>query len=155
MRITTYKSCISENQINYLVKEASTNYPSLKKLDKPENTYEVMKNVFCLHESAEEMVYMICVNARNIPTAFFLISKGTVNATLISPREVFIQALLSSAVGIILCHNHPAGDTSPSRNDIMLTQKIKNLGELLNVKLLDHIIIGTDSYFSFWEKGML
>lgn len=81
------------------------------------------------------------------------ISKGTVNASLISPRELFIEALEKHAVGIILIHNHPSGDPTPSRNDVLLTKRVKEAGDMIGIELLDHIIIGNNCYISFAEKN--
>ena len=80
------------------------------------------------------------------------ISKGTVNASLVSPRELFIEALEKRAVGIILIHNHPSGDPTPSRNDILLTKRVKEAGDMIGIELLDHIIIGNNCYISFAEE---
>lgn len=155
MRITTYKSYINESKLNYLVKESSTNYPSMDSIHTPQDIAEIMRNVFHLHELAEETVYMVCLNTKGIPTAFFVIGKGTVNACYYSTREIFIQALLSSAVQIILCHNHPSGDVTPSAEDITMTGTVKAAGTLLNIPLKDHIIIGGYHYFSFNEQGLI
>lgn len=121
----------------------------------PQDIAEIMRNVFHLHELAEETVYMVCLNTKGIPTAFFVIGKGTVNACYYSTREIFIQALLSSAVQIILCHNHPSGDVTPSAEDITMTGTVKAAGTLLNIPLKDHIIIGGYHYFSFNEQGLI
>ncbi len=83
------------------------------------------------------------------------ISIGTVNSALITPRELFIEALKKEAVAIILLHNHPSGDPSPSRDDEVTTERILKSGELIGIELLDHIIIGSHCYVSFREKGML
>ena len=83
------------------------------------------------------------------------ISKGTVNSSLISPRELFIEALEKNAVSIILLHNHPSGDPTPSREDILITQRIKEAGSLIGIDLLDHIIIGNNCYSSFMEEKLL
>lgn len=155
MRITTYKSYIDESNHNYLVKERSTNYTLLSNLNDSNKVYETMKDVFNMHKLAEEEVYLICLNSKCIPSAFFQLSKGTVNLSLVGTREIFIQALLSSAVRIIICHNHPSQDVTPSRNDIDLTKKIKEVGNLVGIPLADHIIIGAYSYFSFADKGLL
>ena len=155
MRITIYKSYINESRLNYLVKESSTNYPSMDSIHTPQDIAEIMRNVFHLHELAEETVYMVCLNTKGIPTAFFVIGKGTVNACYYSTREIFIQALLSSAVQIILCHNHPSGDVTPSAEDITMTGTVKAAGTLLNIPLKDHIIIGGYHYFSFNEQGLI
>ena len=74
------------------------------------------------------------------------ISKGTVNAALVSPRELFIEALQKNAVSIILLHNHPSGDPTPSKEDILLTRKVRDAGNLIGIDLLDHIILGDNTY---------
>ena len=84
-----------------------------------------------------------------------IMTKGTVNGALISPREIFIQALRRGAVRIVLLHNHPSGDPSPSREDISSTRQIKRAGELLGIGLTDHIIIGDLCYCSLKEMGLL
>ena len=83
------------------------------------------------------------------------VSKGTVNASLITPRELFIEALQKNAVAIVIMHNHPSGDPTPSQEDIITTNRIKNAGNLIGIELLDHIIIGNNCYISFREAGML
>ncbi len=81
-----------------------------------------------------------------------VLSVGTVNASLVNPREVFIEALRYGAVSVILLHNHPSGDPTPSRNDILVTRRVLEAGELLGIHLIDHIIIGDNSYTSLKEK---
>ena len=84
-----------------------------------------------------------------------VLTRGTVNGALISPREIFIQALRRGAVRIVLLHNHPSGDPGPSREDIESTRLIKRAGELLGIGLTDHIIIGDLCYCSLKEMGIL
>lgn len=84
-----------------------------------------------------------------------ILSKGTVNASLLSPREVFVQALKEQAAGIMILHNHPGGNPEPSENDLRITARIKEAGLLTDIPLLDHIIIGDNSYFSFKESGLM
>ena len=84
-----------------------------------------------------------------------LISKGTVNASLATPREIFIEALRYQAVSLILVHNHPSGDPEPSEEDRLLTRRMDEAGKLIGIRLLDHIIIGDASYVSFRERGLL
>ncbi|MDI9242600.1 RadC family protein [Fusibacillus kribbianus] len=79
---------------------------------------------------------------------------GTVNGSLISPREIFLEALKCRAVSVILLHNHPSGDPEPSREDILVTKRIAAAGELLDICLLDHIIIGDHCYISLKERGI-
>ncbi|MDO5403032.1 MAG: DNA repair protein RadC [Eubacteriales bacterium] len=84
-----------------------------------------------------------------------VISIGTVNASLVTPRELFIEALKSQAVSIVILHNHPSGDSSPSRQDIEVTLKIKKAGELIGIYLVDHIIIGDNTYTSLKQERYL
>ena len=84
-----------------------------------------------------------------------LLSKGTVNASLISPREVLIQALRHGAVTMILVHNHPSGDPTPSKEDAALTKRLSQAGSVVGIPLIDHIIIGDLQYLSFREKDLL
>ena len=81
------------------------------------------------------------------------ISVGTVNTTLVSPREIFLEALKKNAVSVILLHNHPSGDPTPSKDDILVTKRVLEAGEILGIDLLDHIIIGDNCFISLREKG--
>jgi DNA repair protein RadC len=94
------------------------------------------------------------MNTKNKVIGVFEISHGNVNSSVLGTREVFQKALLANAVSIILMHNHPSGDPTPSRQDIEVTKKVAEAGNLIGIELLDHIIIG-DSYTSLKEKGYL
>lgn len=83
------------------------------------------------------------------------ISEGSLNQSIVHPREVFNQAVRESAAAIILVHNHPTGDPTPSREDVEITRRLKEAGDLLGIKVLDHIIIGDGSFLSFVDRGML
>lgn len=84
-----------------------------------------------------------------------VLSIGTVNSALVSPREIFLQALKYQAVFFMLVHNHPSGDVTPSREDADLTKKLAGLGEMMQLLLMDHIIVSEQGYFSFQEAGLL
>lgn len=103
----------------------------------------------------KEEVIVLMFDTKNGLIKESKISVGTVNAALSSPREVFLEALKAQAVSIILLHNHPSGDPTPSNQDMILTKKIKQSGDLLEIELLDHIIIGNQSYYSFRENELL
>lgn len=106
-----------------------------------------------MHEQTEEYMYMLCFNNKMILTGVFEISHGNVNSSIVCPREVFQKALLANAVGIIMIHNHPSGDPTPSKEDIKVTKRLEDSGDILGVQLLDHLIIGRPSYYSLKEKG--
>lgn len=106
-----------------------------------------------LRHKKQEHMKLLLLNTKSRLISEKDISVGTVNAAIISPREIFIEALQKSAVYIILLHNHPSGDPTPSIEDVQLTIQIKEAGELIGVELLDHIIIGDNCYTSLKEKG--
>jgi DNA repair protein RadC len=83
------------------------------------------------------------------------VSVGTLNASLVHPREVFRSAIRASSAGVIVCHNHPTGDCRPSREDIETTRRIREAGELVGIRMLDHIIIGDPEYYSFKDNDAL
>ena len=106
------------------------------------------------HEKQEHMK-LLMLNSKAKLLGETTISKGTVNASLITPRELFIEALQKNAVSIILLHNHPSGDPTPSKEDMLTTKRILDAGALIGIELLDHIIIGNNCYMSFREEGLL
>lgn len=102
-----------------------------------------------------EHLYAMFLDNKNGLIKEMLISKGTVNACIASPREVFIEAVRYHAVGIVLVHNHPSGDPTPSEADRLMTMRMKHAGELLGIQLLDHVVIGEGSYSSFKKEGII
>lgn len=83
------------------------------------------------------------------------ISIGTLNSALVHPREVFKQAIKRSASTVILAHNHPSGDCTPSNQDMQITQRLREVGKIVGIEVIDHIIIGEDNYYSFCENNIL
>ncbi len=102
-----------------------------------------------------ECVVLVCLDSKGQMLQEKMISNGSVNMSLISPREIFLEALQCRAVNIILVHNHPSGDPTPSRSDRELTANVSELGEKMDIPLLDHIIIGDNRYTSFRELSYL
>jgi len=103
----------------------------------------------------QEEVHLLFLDNKNRLIQEKLLTKGTVNASLISPRELFIEALKYCAVHVVMVHNHPSGDPAPSQEDILMTSKVKQAGELLDIPLLDHIIMGNPGYVSLHSLGYL
>ncbi len=108
----------------------------------------------CRH-AEQEKVILAALDSKGRRLGEQVISLGTVNASLISPREVFLTALKYRAVSVILLHNHPSGNPQPSRDDVLLTDRMRHCGQMLGIELLDHIIIGDREVFSFREAGLL
>lgn len=101
----------------------------------------------------EQMILMLFDTKNNL-VKDIVISKGTVNSALVSPREVFIEAIRYEAVNIILLHNHPSGDPMPSAQDIAITRRVKEAGDIMGINLNDHIILGDQCYISLKERGI-
>lgn len=154
MRINFYEARLSEDDRTMLVKEKGMDYEA-ERLNSPTDIALMMRRLLNMGRMAEEHCYIIAMNNCCKVLGVFLISKGTANASIISPREVYMRALLSGAVQIVLCHNHPSGDVTPSNADMKTTKRLKETGELVNITLVDHIIIGGDSYLSFKEAKLL
>jgi len=108
---------------------------------------------FLRHETKEYFI-TLHLDGKNKISCMEEVSVGSLNQSIVHPREVFKTALLSSAAAIILIHNHPSGDPAPSREDREITRRLKEAGELLGIRVLDHIIVG-ESYLSFVEQGLL
>ncbi len=95
------------------------------------------------------------LDTRNCPIAMEVVSIGTLNGSMVHPREVFKAAILNNAAQIILAHNHPSGDPTPSREDIELTKRMREAGELLGIEVLDHLIVTADQGFFSMKEGNL
>lgn len=106
------------------------------------------------HKEQEEMHLMI-LNTKQVLIRDILLFRGTFNHSPASPREIFIEALRYHAASIVLVHNHPSGDPAPSAEDRRATVRIQEAGAMLGIRLLDHVIIGEQAYFSFKERGIL
>lgn len=110
---------------------------------------------YLFQDEKQELFYVIYLDNQKKFIAKKFLFKGTVNYSLVHPREIFKEAYLLSASYIICIHNHPSGNASPSSNDIELTKRIKEIGNLHGIALLDHIIIGNNNYYSFYEDNNL
>lgn len=135
-----------------MVKESSFLYQT-RTISSPKDAYEMIKEQ--LEGLDREQFIIACLNTKNEPTNISVVSVGTLNKAIVHPREVFKTAILSNAASIMAFHNHPSGDTEPSDQDIQLTHRLVEAGELLGIKLLDHLIIGDGSFTSLKEKGYL
>ena len=128
----------------------SRNYIKIKRgIDVFNNFKDLFLNV------KQEQFYCLYLNNKNIVIERKLLFMGTINRSVVHPREIFKNAYLCSASGIICLHNHPSGDINPSMEDKRLTKALVDIGKIQNIPILDHIIIGEDNYFSFMENDLL
>jgi len=106
-------------------------------------------------EEDRENMIVVLLSTKNDIIGVHTVSIGTINATIVHPREIFKSAILSNAVSIIIIHNHPSGNPSPSMEDMEITKKIKEAGEVMSIPLIDHVIISFNNHFSFKEEGLI
>ena len=135
-----------------MVKESSFLYQTRQILS-PNDAYEMIKEQ--LEGLDREQFIIACLNTKNEPTNISVVSVGSLNKAIVHPREVFKTAILSNAASIMAFHNHPSGAITPSQQDIQLIPRLVEAGELLGIKLLDHLIIGDGTFTSLKEKGYL
>lgn len=118
----------------------------------PEAVFDALKDI--RHLKKEHFIAFF-LDTKNVEIEREIISIGTLNASLVHPREVFEPAIRVSAASVIIAHNHPSGDVTPSQEDIQITKKLMDAGNLLDIHILDHIIVSSHTYMSFKEKGLL
>ena len=131
-----------------LLKESSIKYE--KQITGIDTAMEIVKNL--LANKTQEEFWLICLDAKNRIIGAFQVSIGTTYQSVISTKDIFQRAILCNAVRIIVAHNHPSGDATPSKEDIDATKKIQKAGELMDIKLIDHIICGEDECISLAQQ---
>ena len=135
-----------------LSKRMNNNIDTLKnKMNKPSLLFEYYKNK--LENKKQEHFYAVYLDIKGKIIKDKLLFIGTINYSIVSPREIFKEAYLSLASSIVIIHNHPTGDVIPSINDLETTKNLVEIGEFLGIKVIDHIIIGKTKYYSFKENG--
>lgn len=124
-----------------------------QKIESPEDVYHLLKQD--LAAKKKEHFVVLSLSSRSRLISVDRISVGTLNANLAHPREIFQAGIQNSAASLILVHNHPSGELEPSADDLMITQKLKKAGQILDIEVADHIIIAADGFFSFAENKLL
>lgn len=119
------------------------------KLNNSRKIYEYFKNIFAYEK--QENFYALYLDTKSKLISFKLLFKGTLNSSTVHPREVFKYAFLESAASIVVIHNHPSGDANPSKEDIEVTESLMKIGGIVKIPVVDHIIIGREEYYSFYE----
>ena len=148
MRLTKYKlEMVKEDSCNYGGKDYT--------IKNPWDVYKALIDVLKLDKQSEEVFVLICLDTKNKIIGFHEVSRGTIDQSLASPREVFKRALINNAPKIILAHNHPSGELEPSNADKSNIKRMIESGEILDIKVLDNLIIGNKQYFSFKENNLM
>lgn len=139
-----------------LVRESNHKYdiPS-KQIHGPEDAVRAINEVLHLNDEAQEVFGAIFLCTKNNIIGLMELTRGSLNASVVHPREVFKAALLHNAASVIVFHNHPSGDPSPSREDLAVTQRLVKSGRLLDIPVLDHIIVGDNRFLSLKERNQM
>jgi DNA repair protein RadC len=135
-----------------LVKESSLLYKE-RSVRSPEDGYQLMK-LFLADKDREHFI-VASLDTKNQPVSINVCHIGSLNASLVHPREVMKSAILSNAASIIVGHNHPSGLPEPSREDIDVTKRLVEAGKIIGIDVIDHIIVGDETYISLKEKGYI
>ena len=143
-----------------IVYEAVSDYPSTS-INEPSDIFEYMQDAFT-ERPLQEAFYVLPLNRKNRILGRYMVTLGTLNSTVVHPREVFQPVILASAGAFVACHNHTSGDPRPSQADIQITRMLHEASNLMGIEMLDHVIIGSPSadplglgYYSFVDAGLL
>ena len=138
-----------------VVKESSSKYEISNIISSPQDIVNVVTHVLKIQEEAEEIFVLITLDTKNKVTGIFEVSRGSIDSSIVHPREVLKRALLNNSANIVVAHNHPSEDPTPSKNDINITLRLKEASDLIGINLLDHVIIGGSRYCSLREEEVL
>ena len=157
-KLFTYKSRSSFTTVTWRFCESAEIDPAIKPKGKlqmvgPEEVYETWK--FLFDGQVRERFVVLWLSATNRVNGFEVISEGSLNATIVHPREVFRGAIVATAGSIILLHNHPSGNPDPSNEDKMLTRQVVEAGKIIGIPVYDHMIFAGNAYTSFAERGLI
>jgi len=134
------------------IREASLPYPA-RRISHSQHVFELLHDYFHGHDREEMLA--ILLDSKNCIIGLHTISIGSLTLSIVHPRETFKAAVLMNAAGLILAHNHPSGDATPSSEDRTLTARLTQAGDLLGIRVLDHVVVGDNRYVSFADQGWL
>lgn len=135
-----------------LVQESTLSVPS-RLVQAPGDAAEILRSA--IGQADREHFVALHMDTRNRVTGVHVVSVGSLNASVVHPREVFKASILANAAAVLVGHNHPSGDETPSQEDIAITHRLRQAGELLGIPVLDHIVLGATTFYSFKEHGTL
>lgn len=152
MYVVEYESWMDKEK-RVMLKEKQK-HPLKQYFNNISNVLDFFEDEFQIAQRAEEYVYLIALNAKNRPVGVFEISHGSQTQSMFNVREICAKLLMVGAVGFMMIHNHPSGETTPSKNDLESTGMLKQACEILGLTMQDHIIIG-DGYYSMKANGII
>jgi DNA repair protein RadC len=139
----------------YQVSETCTPYsePDRPVVSRPEDVAKILEESGVFSDSRESFVVMFLDTRHRLIVPPYTVSVGNLNASLVHPRETFRQAIHHNSAAVIVAHNHPSGNPKPSSDDIELTKRLDQAGEILGIAVLDHVVVGSESHISIRELG--
>lgn len=160
MNVTQYNTVLNEQRLPILREMRKYQADPGAVYNNPEKIAHLAAEIIGLKDAAEEYAYCFSFDTRSKLTGLFEVSHGTVNASLMSSREIMQKLLFLNAVYFVVVHNHPAGDVTPSGPDMAVTKQLHGAGELMQIKMMDHIIVGGRAggdyqYYSMREQGVM
>ncbi len=144
--------------VTWRFRDCSTLYPELPSGEKayirgPRDVFDRFRSLF--DGQVRERFVVFWLNSKNRVMGFEVVSEGTLNSSMVHPREVFRGAIVATCASIVVAHNHPSGNTEPSKEDIEVTQQLVDAGKIIGIPLLDHVIHADNTYTSFAERGLV
>ena len=136
-----------------VIRERKEGYGLRQQFRSSQDIYEMFRERFT-HADREEFIVLL-LDVKNKLLGFHVVSVGSLTSSVVHPREVYKVAILGNAASLILLHNHPSGDPTPSNEDLQITNRLCQIGEVLGIKVLDHVVIGDGRYVSFVDDGYL
>jgi DNA repair protein RadC len=143
---------VRELRIAYLPR-SDLSWNGRQSLTSPQESASLLMSI--LQNEPVEVFGLLCLNSKHRVLCYHELSRGTLDATLVHPREIFKAALLANAAAVIVAHNHPSGDPTPSPDDTRLTERVIAAGVVMGIDVLDHVIVADNRYFSFREGRQL
>ena len=139
----------------FWLRKTVKNCPAVDSLNTPQKVKNMLDDLYHAELKAEEHIWLIVLDTKCKPIGIFETNHGSVNSSVVSPREIFVRLCLCGAAHFIIAHNHPSGDPAPSKEDMEVTRRMGEAGKIMNIGLLDHIIIGDGCYWSFKEHSII
>lgn len=137
------------------VSETEVKYDARRSMNNPDTVFKVLFDYYKEYGEDKEKFIALLLDNKNKILAIDEVSVGTLDTALVHPREVFRKAILSGAKSIITAHNHPSGDATPSEDDKRICKRLSDVGRIIGIDIIDNVIIGNKTYFSFNEKGLM
>lgn len=152
MQPNLFTSNLAEIKVTY---KSKVKFSEMRKIQTSKDAEDILRTIWTDCIELREEFYMLLLNRANKVMGWYRISEGGTAGTIVDPKLIFSVALKCHACGIVLAHNHPSGNTTPSAEDLGITKKLVEGGKLLEISVLDHLILTSETYLSFADEGLI